>query len=127
MGTLGVELRASLEELTAPLARVTTRRMFGCDAFLAGGAGERAEPGQEVVRQPQADPSLAPDHGEDGAAGEEGVAAEHPADRDLGEAGGEVVQPGAELEEQGAHAEERGGAGVYPVAGACLHRRQPGG
>ena len=37
MGTLGVELRASLEELTAPLARVTTRRMFGCDAFLAGG------------------------------------------------------------------------------------------
>jgi len=37
MGTLGVELKASLEELTAPLARVTTRRMFGCDAFLAGG------------------------------------------------------------------------------------------
>ena len=37
MGTLGVELRAALEELTASLARVSTRRMFGCDAFLAGG------------------------------------------------------------------------------------------
>src|SRR5262249_32670580 len=37
MGTLSVELKACLEELTGPLARVTTRRMFGCDAFLASG------------------------------------------------------------------------------------------
>ena len=37
MGTLVVELKACLEELTGPLARVTTRRMFGCDAFLASG------------------------------------------------------------------------------------------
>ena len=59
---------------------------------------------------------------EDRAAGEVGIAAEHPADIDLREAGGEVVQPGAELEEEGAHAEEAGGAGVYPVAGPCLHR-----
>jgi TfoX/Sxy family transcriptional regulator of competence genes len=37
MGTLSVELKACLEELTAPLPRVASRRMFGCDAFLAGG------------------------------------------------------------------------------------------
>lgn len=37
MRTLLVELRTCLEELTAPLPWVTTRRMFGCDAFLARG------------------------------------------------------------------------------------------
>jgi TfoX/Sxy family transcriptional regulator of competence genes len=37
MGTLSLELKACLEELTAPLPRVASRRMFGCDAFLAGG------------------------------------------------------------------------------------------
>jgi TfoX/Sxy family transcriptional regulator of competence genes len=37
MGTLQIELRSCLEALTEPLTRVSTRRMFGCDAFLAGG------------------------------------------------------------------------------------------
>lgn len=37
MRALLVELRACLEELTGPLPWVTTRRMFGCDAFLARG------------------------------------------------------------------------------------------
>ena len=37
MGTLVVELKACLEELTGPLRQVTVRRMFGCDAFLARG------------------------------------------------------------------------------------------
>jgi TfoX/Sxy family transcriptional regulator of competence genes len=38
MRTLLLELRSRLDELTAGLPRVTVRRMFGCDAFLAGGA-----------------------------------------------------------------------------------------
>src|SRR5262249_53294588 len=54
---------------------------------------------------------------EDGASREEGIATEHPADRDLGEAGGEVVQPGAELEEQGSHAGWRAARECYRVAG----------
>ncbi len=37
MRTLHLELRSCLESLTAPLPRVTSRRMFGCDAFLAAG------------------------------------------------------------------------------------------
>ncbi|HSP20425.1 MAG TPA: TfoX/Sxy family protein [Myxococcaceae bacterium] len=38
MRPLLLELRSNLETLTADLPRVTMRRMFGCDAFLAGGA-----------------------------------------------------------------------------------------
>lgn len=38
MRTLLLELRSQLETLTGGLSRVTIRRMFGCDAFLAGGA-----------------------------------------------------------------------------------------
>ena len=38
MSTLLLELRSRLDDLTADLPRVTVRRMFGCDAFLAGGA-----------------------------------------------------------------------------------------
>jgi TfoX/Sxy family transcriptional regulator of competence genes len=38
MRTLLLELRSRLEDVTSGLARVTVRRMFGCDAFLAGGA-----------------------------------------------------------------------------------------
>lgn len=96
--------------------------------------GERAELGKQLVGEPETDATLAPDHGEDGAAGEEGIAAEHAADRDLGETGGEVIQPGAELEEQGAHGNgrERGGAGVYlgrerPGAGDCFGADTDGG
>lgn len=37
MGTLMVELKTCLEELTRPLPHVSLRRMFGCDAFLARG------------------------------------------------------------------------------------------
>ena len=70
-------------------------------------AGKRPQLGEQLIGEPQADPALSPDHREDRAAGQEGVAAEHPADGDLGEVGGEVVQPGAELEEEGAH----GGSG----------------
>ena len=79
------------------------------------GSGERAELRKQVVGQPETDATLAPDHGEDGAAGEEGIAAEHAADRDLAETGGEVIQPGAELEEEGAHGNGKGAGrrGVY--------------
>lgn len=38
MRTLLLELRSQLESLTGDLPRVTSRRMFGCDAFLASGA-----------------------------------------------------------------------------------------
>jgi TfoX/Sxy family transcriptional regulator of competence genes len=38
MRTLLLELRSHLEGLTADLPEVSVRRMFGCDAFLAGGA-----------------------------------------------------------------------------------------
>jgi TfoX/Sxy family transcriptional regulator of competence genes len=38
MRTLLLELRSQLESLTVDLPRVTSRRMFGCDAFLARGA-----------------------------------------------------------------------------------------
>jgi TfoX/Sxy family transcriptional regulator of competence genes len=38
MRTLLLELRSRLESLTGDLPRVTSRRMFGCDAFLASGA-----------------------------------------------------------------------------------------
>lgn len=38
MRTLLLELRSRLDDLTTGLPRVTVRRMFGCDAFLAGGA-----------------------------------------------------------------------------------------
>jgi TfoX/Sxy family transcriptional regulator of competence genes len=38
MRTLLLELRSRLDDLTDGLPRVTVRRMFGCDAFLAGGA-----------------------------------------------------------------------------------------
>ncbi len=38
MRTLLLELRSQLETLTDGLPHVTVRRMFGCDAFLAGGA-----------------------------------------------------------------------------------------
>jgi TfoX/Sxy family transcriptional regulator of competence genes len=38
MRTLLLELRSRLDDLTAGLPGVTVRRMFGCDAFLAGGA-----------------------------------------------------------------------------------------
>lgn len=38
MRTLLVELRSQLEALTDGLPHVAVRRMFGCDAFLAGGA-----------------------------------------------------------------------------------------
>ena len=38
MRTLLLELRSRLDDLTAGLPRVTVRRMFGCDAFLADGA-----------------------------------------------------------------------------------------
>jgi TfoX/Sxy family transcriptional regulator of competence genes len=38
MHTLLLELRSRLDDLTADLPQVTVRRMFGCDAFLAGGA-----------------------------------------------------------------------------------------
>ncbi len=38
MRTLLIELRSRLEDLTGSLPGVTVRRMFGCDAFLAGGA-----------------------------------------------------------------------------------------
>ncbi|HET9038405.1 MAG TPA: TfoX/Sxy family protein [Myxococcaceae bacterium] len=38
MRPLLLELRSRLDDLTAGLPRVTVRRMFGCDAFLAGGA-----------------------------------------------------------------------------------------
>lgn len=38
MRTLLLELRSQLESLTVDLPRVTSRRMFGCDAFLASGA-----------------------------------------------------------------------------------------
>jgi TfoX/Sxy family transcriptional regulator of competence genes len=38
MRTLLLELRSQLETLTGGLSRTTIRRMFGCDAFLAGGA-----------------------------------------------------------------------------------------
>jgi TfoX/Sxy family transcriptional regulator of competence genes len=37
MRTLLIELRARLEEASARLADVTVRKMFGCEAFLAGG------------------------------------------------------------------------------------------
>ena len=78
-------------------------------------SGERAKLGKQVVGQAETDATLAPDHGEDRAAGEEGITAEHAADRDLAETGGEVIQPGAELEEERAHGNGRGrgGAGVY--------------
>jgi TfoX/Sxy family transcriptional regulator of competence genes len=38
MRTLLLELRSRLDDLTTGLPQVTVRRMFGCDAFLAGGA-----------------------------------------------------------------------------------------
>jgi TfoX/Sxy family transcriptional regulator of competence genes len=38
MRTLLLELRSHLDGLTAGLPHVSVRRMFGCDAFLAGGA-----------------------------------------------------------------------------------------
>ena len=38
MRTLLLELRSQLDDLTAGLPEVSVRRMFGCDAFLAGGA-----------------------------------------------------------------------------------------
>ena len=38
MRTLLLELRSRLDDLTTDLPQVTVRRMFGCDAFLAGGA-----------------------------------------------------------------------------------------
>jgi len=38
MRTLLLELRSHLDDLTAGLPEVSVRRMFGCDAFLAGGA-----------------------------------------------------------------------------------------
>jgi TfoX/Sxy family transcriptional regulator of competence genes len=38
MRTLLLELRSRLDDLTAALPEVSVRRMFGCDAFLAGGA-----------------------------------------------------------------------------------------
>ena len=38
MRTLLLELRSRLDDLTAGFPQVTVRRMFGCDAFLAGGA-----------------------------------------------------------------------------------------
>ena len=38
MRTLLLELRSRLDALTTGLPRVSVRRMFGCDAFLAGGA-----------------------------------------------------------------------------------------
>jgi TfoX/Sxy family transcriptional regulator of competence genes len=38
MSTLLLELRSRLDDLTEDLPQVTVRRMFGCDAFLAGGA-----------------------------------------------------------------------------------------
>jgi TfoX/Sxy family transcriptional regulator of competence genes len=38
MRTLLLELRSRLDDLTTHLPQVTVRRMFGCDAFLAGGA-----------------------------------------------------------------------------------------
>jgi TfoX/Sxy family transcriptional regulator of competence genes len=38
MRSLLLELRSRLDDLTTGLPQVTVRRMFGCDAFLAGGA-----------------------------------------------------------------------------------------
>ena len=38
MRTLLLELRSRLDDLTSGLPQVSVRRMFGCDAFLAGGA-----------------------------------------------------------------------------------------
>ena len=38
MRTLLLELRSRLDDLTAGFPQVTVRRMFGCDAYLAGGA-----------------------------------------------------------------------------------------
>jgi len=38
MRTLLLELRSQLDDLTSELPRVSVRRMFGCDAFLADGA-----------------------------------------------------------------------------------------
>jgi TfoX/Sxy family transcriptional regulator of competence genes len=38
MRTLLLELRSRLDDLTTGLPQVSVRRMFGCDAFLAGGA-----------------------------------------------------------------------------------------
>ncbi len=38
MRTLLLELRSRLDDVTEGLRHVTVRRMFGCDAFLAGGA-----------------------------------------------------------------------------------------
>jgi len=82
-------------------------------------AGERAELGEQLVRKAETDATLAPDHREDGTAGEEGVAAEHAADRDLREVGGEVVEARTELEEEGAHGRGAGGGGVYLLGAVC--------
>jgi hypothetical protein len=41
MRTLLTELRAQLEEVSATLPQVAVRRMFGCDAFFAGGSAKR--------------------------------------------------------------------------------------
>jgi TfoX/Sxy family transcriptional regulator of competence genes len=38
MRTLLLELRSRLDDLTTGLPQTSVRRMFGCDAFLAGGA-----------------------------------------------------------------------------------------
>jgi len=38
MRALLLELRSRLDDLTTGLPQVSVRRMFGCDAFLAGGA-----------------------------------------------------------------------------------------
>jgi TfoX/Sxy family transcriptional regulator of competence genes len=38
MRPLLLELRSRLDDLTTDLPQVSVRRMFGCDAFLAGGA-----------------------------------------------------------------------------------------
>jgi TfoX/Sxy family transcriptional regulator of competence genes len=38
MRSLLLELRSRLDDLTTGLPQVSVRRMFGCDAFLAGGA-----------------------------------------------------------------------------------------
>jgi TfoX/Sxy family transcriptional regulator of competence genes len=38
MRTLLLELRSRLDDLTSGLPQTSVRRMFGCDAFLAGGA-----------------------------------------------------------------------------------------
>ncbi|HET9037070.1 MAG TPA: TfoX/Sxy family protein [Myxococcaceae bacterium] len=38
MRTLLLELRSRLDDVTSGLPQVSVRRMFGCDAFLAGGA-----------------------------------------------------------------------------------------